>query len=797
MAIVGGVVGGLAASAAGASVLVAVGVGIASAVAVDYAMDAMMEDVAVDTMGGRNVNTKESTKAREIVYGEIRKGGNILWQDVAGTNNKYLYQITALAHDECQSIEKVYLDRELAWHNGTYQGIWANGNKLNIVVKDGDRAQSEISTGSSSSDTYVDYWVNNGTYKHRLQRIAYVWTRFEFDREKYPNGVPTVTALIKGRKVYDPRIYSHDPDDGDTWAFSNNPVLCLLDYLRSETYGAGISMDEFDESQIQDAANYCNNMVGTPSRKRYMCDGVVNTSQSIRQNIKNLLSCMNGRITYAGGKLRIEPYQYATPHSTPLNEDIITGNFTVVAKTPRQDNYNVVKGTYVSKHIDYIKTEYPQQDTSSNTNNYEDVDGGTHVLNLDLPFTTDTISAQRLAKLVLLRSRMQKRIKARLNAKGLNYRVGDNVSVTNTKFGIVDNVYEIINCTIGFDFESGVYVDIEARENSSEIYDHTASTDTEYVAGEVIELPKAPSIAAVDPSTIQAIAAFRFSENTEFFHRGIEITWSPPAGVDVDYYHVRAVPTGYAEPTRLDQREYEPYAMRFGENTYHWDVYVKVVNKQGVISDWAKKSNINVGVVDKPTLEEHYLVTDDIDMTISRATWVELTGSQPNIGSRLTLIEENEQGTVTDSRLYLWSPEFQVYDYNPFNTRYPYPDGAFIPNGTASVFDKMNIFWNKNKGLLGGEYNLAFSIHSTTYTSNCGANSTNCPITLGQANALGGTPMMVATLQLAPSFYNNATVDENETYALRVSVYVVVRATWGQGQTEDLPFNLSGLVRFA
>jgi hypothetical protein len=165
MAVVGAIVGGLGAAALGTSAVVAIGVGIASAYAVDYAMDSMMEDAAVDTMGGRNVNTKETTKSREIVYGEIRKGGNILWQDVAGSNNKYLYQITALAHDMCEGIEKVYLDRDLVWYNGTYQGDWwqsGGGVKLDVQVRDGGRAQSEISTGSANTDTHVDYWVNNG-----------------------------------------------------------------------------------------------------------------------------------------------------------------------------------------------------------------------------------------------------------------------------------------------------------------------------------------------------------------------------------------------------------------------------------------------------------------------------------------------------------------------------------------------------------------------------------------------------------------------------------------------------------
>ena len=46
-------------------------------------------------------------------------------------------------------------------------------------------------------------------------------------------GVPKVTCLVKGKKVYDPRT-------GET-AWSRNPVLCLRDLLLSDRYGSARS----------------------------------------------------------------------------------------------------------------------------------------------------------------------------------------------------------------------------------------------------------------------------------------------------------------------------------------------------------------------------------------------------------------------------------------------------------------------------------------------------------------------------------------------------------------------------
>ncbi len=39
----------------------------------------------------------------------------------------------------------------------------------------------------------------------------------EYDADAFPNGVPEVTAVVKGKKVYDPRT--------STTAWSDNPAL--------------------------------------------------------------------------------------------------------------------------------------------------------------------------------------------------------------------------------------------------------------------------------------------------------------------------------------------------------------------------------------------------------------------------------------------------------------------------------------------------------------------------------------------------------------------------------------------
>ena len=50
--------------------------------------------------------------------------------------------------------------------------------------------------------------------------------------EAFEAGIPqNLRALVKGHKVYDPRIGGDDVDDPSTWDWSMNPALCLADFL--------------------------------------------------------------------------------------------------------------------------------------------------------------------------------------------------------------------------------------------------------------------------------------------------------------------------------------------------------------------------------------------------------------------------------------------------------------------------------------------------------------------------------------------------------------------------------------
>ena len=143
----------------------------------------------------------------------------------------------------------------------------------------------------------VAWW----TAAHRGVGIAYMPIELYYHPEIY-RGIPAVSAIIKGQKVYDPR--NPDPVPANRWAWSNNPALCILDYLTSKRYGAQaryperddgvLETSEIDEASFIAAANYCDMMVttymGGAMQKRFECNGWIDTGRTIAQNMAELLT---------------------------------------------------------------------------------------------------------------------------------------------------------------------------------------------------------------------------------------------------------------------------------------------------------------------------------------------------------------------------------------------------------------------------------------------------------------------------------------------------------------------------
>jgi hypothetical protein len=173
-------------------------------------------------MRGITQTTREPAGSRKLIYGKMRVGGNVVFIAHSGSDNKYLHLAVVFATHHINSYEEVWFNDNKIWTaSGGFQDDWGTYVTMD-TTKLGTSGQS-----ASSLLTPITEW----TADHKLSGIAYIAFKLEWNQDKFPQGVPNITAVIKGKRVFDPRT--------SVTAYSTNPALCLRDYILDCARGGG------------------------------------------------------------------------------------------------------------------------------------------------------------------------------------------------------------------------------------------------------------------------------------------------------------------------------------------------------------------------------------------------------------------------------------------------------------------------------------------------------------------------------------------------------------------------------
>ena len=441
------------------------------------------------SLADRTQMVRSPTSARQIVYGETRASGTLVYISTTGTKNEYLHLVIALAGHEVEEIGDVYFNDELAL---TGAGSAASGRfagYAEIYKKLGSDTQTvETNLQTATSGLTNGKWTSN----HRLRGIAYLYLQLTWNEEIWVGGIPNVSAMVKGKKVWDPRT--------STSGYSANAALCLRDYLTDTRLGMAMDGTEMDDTAFIAAANICDEQVEvkpvtSPAtyEKRYEANGVLYTSASPDENIGKLLSAMGGLIAYSCGK--VVPYAagYRIPTVT-LSEGDFAGAVQVQTKTSARDRVNAVKGVFVSAKSEWQPTDFPPLVSST----YYAEDGNIrYYRDVVLPFTTSSSCAQRIARIELRRARQEITMTARFKLDAMQLRAGDTVMITNAKFGWSSKVFEVMDWHFASDGEPPqLVVEMTLRETASAVYDWSVTDE--------IEMPTTPTTTLPNPFTLAA-----------------------------------------------------------------------------------------------------------------------------------------------------------------------------------------------------------------------------------------------------------------------------------------------------
>lgn len=497
------------------------------------------------------------------------------------------------------------------------------------------RFKTHLGAANQTADTDLVAANVGWTTAHRLQGIAYVYVRLTYDQTVFPTGIPNVRAVVKGKKLYDPRT--------TLTAYSNNSALIVYDYLTSR-YQATAA--EIDAASFIAAANICDEAValaagGTESR--YTGNGVILSDVNHREAMALILSSCGGVLTTPQGVYRLNVAAYEAPVMA-LDEDILRAPMRVRAAVSKKDLYNAVKGQFVNPNNYWQGSDFPALTNST----YATEDGAQIFVDMQLQFTTSSTMAQRLAKIALEKSRQGITVDLPCKLSAIKVRPYENITLTIDHLGWSAKVFKVL----AFKASADGGVDLTLQEEASACYTWSAE-ETAYDLAPNTNLP--------DPFTIGMAGNLQMTETLyeTTGSAGVKakatLTWDAPADAFVVDYEVEYKLWSdyiWTEIFNVRGTQYEFYDL--APETYHFRV--KARNILGVVGEYTAPFTFTVyGLTAPPSDITGFTVKPMSGMAL--ANWDRTTDLDVKIG-----------GDV-------------VIKWSPLTTGATWSDGVVLPDG--------------------------------------------------------------------------------------------------------------------
>jgi len=555
---------------------------------------------------------KDSNDANiPIVYGLRQVGISRVFVESSGATNTNLYIAGVLCEGGdagIESIDAIYIDDKLVtWSGALTDGtVRTVGSADTNFYKDGASlisVQGFYGLDNQSTSSLLDESTNwDSNYK--LSGVAYVAFKFTWNQDAF-NGLPDVKVTLKGKKIYDPRLDStkggsgsHRESTSSTWAYSNNSSLILLDYLRNSRYGKGLPTSAFETNydSFKSSANTCDTQV-TPyttgtAISLLTTNAVLDSSQKVIDNVKELLTPMKAIFTYTQGKYKLI-IEDSGVSVLSLNKDNIIGGIKILGEK-KNSKYNRVIGTFCNPNKNWQNdtVSFPPFDDSA----LDVADQHATMLSadnsillegrFDFKHITNPYQAEELCEIILRRSRNALGVELRCTSEALNVTIGDIVDLTYVTGGFSAKVFRVMGLSINSDST----VSLQLIEHQDNFYTWSVKAQAPVIADTTLP----------NPNSVSAPASVTLSDQLILYSDGVVITaldvtigTSPDSFVD--YYQVEyklSTATDYiiaGQGKGLNQRILNV----IDGSTYN--VRVKAFNTLGVGSTYTTATRIIIG----------------------------------------------------------------------------------------------------------------------------------------------------------------------------------------------------------
>lgn len=485
---------------------------------------------------GRDITVAEPRPEWQIAYGWNKIGGALTFITSSSDHSKLRMVITLTCHP-IYEIETLLLDGVAVNFGTTFttngQAATSSnfGGKVYMQANLGDHTTA-LSQLIADEPTY---WTSD----HRQKRAAHVYLQLTWDATVFPNGVPKIEFVIKGKRFT--TLYSGEPSNGAvTDNYWRNPAACVADFLNDRQFGGGIEEGAFLNS-FWTAFDNCQEDVAlatTGPEKRYICDGVWSSKESRKSILEDMLSGMAGTVVTAcatGYGWDVLSGMYRAP-TFSITEDDIIGPISVDSVPAKRESAGGVKATYKNTAT-WEQDQGPPFYVAASANSW--------VEDISLPVTTTKTTAQRLSKIFGMRHIVYRtQVSMTLRMAFLKLWPCDTVYLTLSKYGWTNKIFEVMSTqTVLMRDGNGVPylgVNVKLKDTDSSVYAWTTGEEISNISPSTIVLPTPGGTAASLPTgvTITSGDGILIVNADGSINYRMKVEWTAPVDVFVDYVGV-------------------------------------------------------------------------------------------------------------------------------------------------------------------------------------------------------------------------------------------------------------------
>lgn len=531
--------------------------------------------------GGGSAAIKPSDGQQEIrqavpprikSYGRVRITGAVWWLEA--NSSGVLHQGQAVNQGEIDAFEEYFVDdAQVAVTAGSittapYSTLASGGKEfLTRLGEATETAYAEIEAEFDVADVRGD----------GVATLLGIFDNFidsETQFENFPKGRPTLRVTIRASKVWDWRDAAQDREDPTTWGWSENEVVCRLNYLMDADAGMGIPWARFEDNIAEwtAAADVCDEQALSVAaggvEDRYRIALTYALTDRPADVLKRFEAASDGRTWQRrDGSIGCSVGVFTTPSVTIPSRHIIAYDFT--RGQDRLASVAGIRAQYMSPGNDYREQDaepWPDGETVLAL-------GEDRTAALDLTTVPSHGQARRLMKRAYLRANAGWRGTIRTNLFGLKAIDERFINVTIEELGI-ETSFEVSKLTLDLARNE---VQLELVEVTAAIDEFDAATEEGDAAGQTVstafESPQTLEIPKADGSYRSVISGVELvaSGNQSRFVFGGE----PTVGFTVS--HASVVPRsgstddGTATPTEITFNGASGFSVAAGEQ---------------IVSDW-------------------------------------------------------------------------------------------------------------------------------------------------------------------------------------------------------------------